>query len=139
VLLVFDPQTAEDVVGDAFAATCRGWRRPRDSEKALRNLRRAVVSESRSVRRRRLAARGTGPTAEPGERVSAGLERFAVVAALRELPRRQREAIVLRYYAGLTEAEVAAVMRVRRGTVQGLLARGLSSLSVVLAPDVRLR
>jgi DNA-directed RNA polymerase specialized sigma24 family protein len=121
VLLVLDSQAAEEVVTDAFAAICRGWRRPRDSEEALPCLHRAVVSKSRAVRRQRAGAGG-----------SAQLERFPVVTVLRGLPQRQREAIVLRYYAGLSEAEVAAAMGVRKGLVKSYLARGRSSLRPVL-------
>lgn len=121
VLLVLDLETAEEVVGDAFAALHAGRRRPRDSEQALSCLRRAVVSNSRSVRPHRIGANG-----------NALLERSAIVDALRGLPQPQREAIVLRYYGNLSEAEVAAAMGVRRGMVKRCLARGMSSLRAVV-------
>ena len=121
VLLVFDSQAAEEVVTDAFVAIYRGWRRPRDSEEARPCLRRAVVSKSRAVQRQRTAACG-----------NAQLERSPVVTVLCGLPQRQREAIVLRYYAGLSEAEVAAAMEVRKGLMKSYLARGMSSLRPVL-------
>jgi DNA-directed RNA polymerase specialized sigma24 family protein len=117
VLLVLDLETAEEIVGDAFAALHGGRRWPRDSEQALSCLRRAVVSNSRAVRQHRVKASE-----------NALLERSAIVDALRGLPERQREAIVLRYYGGLSEAEVAAAMGARRGTVKSYLARGMSSL-----------
>jgi RNA polymerase sigma factor (sigma-70 family) len=136
VLLLLDLRAAEEVVGDAFVAIHRGWRRPRDSEKALPYLRRAVVSKSRSVQRRRMAANGSTLKAEPGRRGSIGiLESSAVVAALSGLPQRQREAIVLRYYASLSEAEVAAAMGVRKGMVESYIAGGMSSLRVVLGQE----
>jgi len=113
VLLVLDSQAAEEVVTDAFVAIYRGWRRPRDSEEALRCLRRAVVSKSRAVQR----------------------QRSLVVTGLRGLPQRQREAIVLRYYADLSEAGVAAAMGVRKGLVKSYLARGMSSLRPVLEQE----
>lgn len=113
VLLVHDVPTAEELVRDAFAAMHGGWRRPRNTEKALSYLRRAVVRRSRSVLRQPAVAGKyapdpppDGPSAEQGE--IALLERSAVVAALRTLPGRQREAIVLRYYADLPDAQVAA-------------------------------
>ena len=133
VLLVLDLETAEEIVGDAFAALHGSRRWPRDSEQALSCLRRAVVSNSRSVRQHhavrqhRVKASGDAP-----------LERSAIVAALRGLPRRHREAVVLRYYGNLSEAEVAAAMGARRGMVKSYLARGMSSLRAVLdheAPD----
>jgi RNA polymerase sigma factor (sigma-70 family) len=126
VLLVLDSQAADEVVTDAFVAIFRGWRRPRDSEDALPCLRRAVVSKSRAVRRQRIAACE-----------NAQLERSPVVTVLRGLPQRQREAIVLRYYAGLSEAEVAAAMGVRKGLAKSYLARGMSSLRPVLEQETR--
>jgi DNA-directed RNA polymerase specialized sigma24 family protein len=127
VLLVLDLEMAEEIVGDAFAALHGSRRRPRDSDQALSCLRQAVVSNSRSVRKHRGTANG-----------NALLERSAILDALRGLPQRQREAIVLRYYGNLSEAEVAAAMRVRRGMVRSYLARGMSLLRAVLdheAPD----
>ena len=135
VLLVFDLETAEEVVGDAFAALHGSRRRPRDSEQALSCLRRAVVRNSRSVGRHRIKANG-----------NALLERSAIVDALRGLPQPRREAIVLRYYGNLSEAQVAAAMGVSRGMVKSCLARGMSSLRAVVeqvveqeAPDVNHR
>jgi DNA-directed RNA polymerase specialized sigma24 family protein len=128
VLLVLDLETADEIVGDAFAALhgLHGSRRwPRDIEQALSCLRRAVVSNSRSVRQHRRTAGG-----------NALLERSAIVDALRGLPERQREAIVLRYYGNLSEAEVAAAMGARRGMVKSYLARGMSSLRAVLVIGV---
>jgi RNA polymerase sigma factor (sigma-70 family) len=63
------------------------------------------------------------------------LERSAVVAALRELPDRQREAIVLRYYADLSEAEIAATMGISRGAVKSHTARGMTSLRAALEQE----
>ena len=115
-LLVRDTPTAEEVVQDSFVAMHDGWQRLRDTEKALAYLRQAVVNRSRSVLRHRTVvdknlqkAPPDMPSAEHGALVL--LERSAVVAALRGLPDRQREAIVLRYYADLSEAEIAAAMR----------------------------
>ena len=122
-LLVRDTPTAEEVVQDAFVAMHGGWQRLRDAEKALAYLRQAVVNRSRSVLRHRTVidknmqkAPPDMPSAEHGALVL--LERHAVVAALRTLPERQREAIVLRYYADLSEAEIAASMGISRGAVK---------------------
>jgi RNA polymerase sigma factor (sigma-70 family) len=70
------------------------------------------------------------PSAEHGALVL--LERSAVIAALRGLPVRQREAIVLRYYADLSEAEIAASMRISRGAVKSHTARGMAALRSAL-------
>ena len=130
-LLVRDTPTAEEVVQDAFVAMHGGWQRLRDAEKALAYLRQAVVNRSRSVLRHRTVvdknlqkAPPDMPSAEHGAMVL--LERHAVVAALRDLPERQREAIVLRYYADLSEAEIAATMGISRGAVKSHTARGMT-------------
>jgi RNA polymerase sigma factor (sigma-70 family) len=60
-----------------------------------------------------------------------------VIAALRTLPARQREAVVLRYYLDLGEADIAAAMRVSAGSVKTHLHRGLAALSRVLEEDER--
>jgi RNA polymerase sigma-70 factor (sigma-E family) len=136
-LLVRDTQTAEEVVQDSFVAMHGGWQRLRDAEKALAYLRQAVVNRSRSVLRHRTVvdknlqkAPPDMPSAEHGALVL--LERHAVVAALRDLPDRQREAIVLRYYADLSEAEIAAAMKISRGAVKSHTARGMSALRAAL-------
>ena len=136
-LLVRDTQTAEEVVQDSFVAMHGGWQRLRDAEKALAYLRQAVVNRSRSVLRHRTVvdknlqkAPPDMPSAEHGALVL--LERHAVVAALRDLPDRQREAIVLRYYADLSEAEIAAAMGISRGAVKSHTARGMTALRAAL-------
>jgi RNA polymerase sigma-70 factor (sigma-E family) len=136
-LLLRDTPTAEEVVQDAFVAMHGGWQRLRDTEKALAYLRQAVVNRSRSVLRHRTVvdknmqkAPPDMPSAEHGALVL--LERDAVVAALRHLPDRQREAIVLRYYADLSEADIAAAMGISRGAVKSHTSRGMSALRAAL-------
>jgi RNA polymerase sigma-70 factor (sigma-E family) len=136
-LLVRDTQTAEEVVQDSFVAMHGGWQRLRDTEKALAYLRQAVVNRSRSVLRHRTVvdknlqkAPPDMPSAEHGALVL--LERHAVVAALRGLPDRQREAIVLRYYADLSEADIAAAMGISRGAVKSHTSRGMAALRAAL-------
>src|SRR5262245_46397831 len=139
-LLVRDTPTAEEVVQDSFVAMHGGWQRLRDTEKALAYLRQAVVNRSRSVLRHRTVvdknlqkAPPDMPSAEHGALVL--LERSAVVAALRELPDRQREAIVLRYYADLSEAEIATAMGISRGAVKSHTARGMTALRTALEQE----
>ncbi len=138
-ILVRDIPTAEEVVQDAFVAMHGGWQRLKDTEKALAYLRQAVVNRSRSVLRHRMVveknlqnAPPDMPSAEHGAFVL--LERSAVVAALRDLPGRQREAIVLRYYADLSEADIAAAMGISRGAVKSHTARGMAALRAALEP-----
>jgi RNA polymerase sigma-70 factor (sigma-E family) len=137
VLLVRDLPTAEDVVQDSFVAMHDGWQRLRDAERAPAYLRSAVLNRCRSVLRRRAVADKhvqetppDMPSAEHGMLVL--VERSAVVAALRTLPGRQREAIVLRYYADLSEAEIAAAMGISRGAVKSHTARAMAALRAEL-------
>lgn len=139
-MLVRDIPTAEEVVQDAFIAMHDGWRRLKDTEKALAYLRQAVVNRSRSVLRHRAVveknlqnAPPDMPSAEHGAFVL--LERSAVVAALRDLPERQREAIVLRYYADMSEAQIAAAMEISRGAVKSHTARAMSALRAALEQE----
>jgi RNA polymerase sigma-70 factor (sigma-E family) len=137
VLLVRDVATAEEVVQDSFVAMHASWRRLRDTEKALSYLRQSVVNRSRSVLRHRVVMDRNAPKPPPQQPSAeqgaiAELERSAVIDALRKLPARQREAIVLRYYADLSEAQIASAMGISRGAVKSHTARGLSFLRTVL-------
>ncbi|KAB2345599.1 SigE family RNA polymerase sigma factor [Actinomadura rudentiformis] len=136
-MLVRDSGTAEEVVQDAFVAMHGGWRRLRDPDKALSYLRQSVVNRSRSVLRHRAVVEKYAPKGLPdAPSAEAGaigeLERSAVVAALHKLPNRQREALVLRYYADLSEAEIAHAMGISRGAVKSHTARGMAALRNVL-------
>jgi len=139
-MLVRDTSTAEEVVQEAFIAMHDGWHRLKDAEKALAYLRQAVVNRSRSVLRHRMVVEKNAPKPAPDmpsaeHGAMALLERSAVIAALRGLPERQREAIVLRYYADLSEAEIAAAMRISRGAVKSHTARAMAALKAVLEQD----
>jgi RNA polymerase sigma-70 factor (sigma-E family) len=139
-MLVRDTPTAEEVVQDAFVAVHGSWDGLRDAEKALAYLRQAVVNKSRSVLRHRQVVEKNLQTAPPDmpsaeHGAFALLERSAVIAALRKLPYRQREAVVLRYYADLSEAEIAATMGISRGAVKSHTARGMSALRTALTQE----
>jgi len=137
-LLVGDVATAEDVVQDCFIALHRAWWRVRDHSTALFYLRRSVINKSRSVLRRRVVADRLPlpadrplPSAEDSALAVAALS--AVRAALRALPARQREVLVLRYYADLPETQIAAVLGISRGSVKVHAARARDALRTALA------
>ena len=139
-LLVRDIGTAEEVVQDSFVAMHGAWRRLRDSEKALSYLRQSVVNRSRSVLRHRIVVDRNAPKPAPDEPSAehgafALLDRSAVIAALRKLPPRQREALVLRFYADMSEAQIADAMCISRGAVKSHTARAMQALRVVLERD----
>jgi RNA polymerase sigma-70 factor (sigma-E family) len=139
VLLVHDAETAEEVVQDAFEAMQSVWHRLGDSSMEPSSyLRQTVVNKARSVLRHRTIADKHAPKPAPDE-PSAELgaldiiERSAVVAALRSLPDRQREAIVLRYYADLSEAQIAATMGISKGAVKSHTIRAMSALRAAIS------
>ena len=136
-LLLGDRSASEEVVQDAFVAVHGAWRRLRDADKALAYLRRSVVNRSRSVLRRRAVSEKYAPKGVPdapsAENWAMGeLERSAVIKALRGLPPRQREALVLRYYGDLSEAEIADAMGISKGAVKSHTARGMAALRMAL-------
>jgi RNA polymerase sigma-70 factor (sigma-E family) len=136
-LLVRDEPTAEEVVQECFIAMHDGWGNLRDDDKALSYLKQAVVNRSRSVLRHRSVtdrnAPKPGPDMPSTEQGSITLiERSVVISALRSLPDRQRQALVLRYYANLSEAQIAEMMGISKGAVKSHTARGMSSLRAVL-------
>ncbi|MGW0517789.1 RNA polymerase sigma factor [Crossiella sp. NPDC003009] len=137
ILLVDDPATAEDVVQEAFTGLHRNWGGLRDGAAAVGYLRTAVVNGSRSVLRRRKTAREYQPphltTARSAESLAMlTAEHQAVVSALGQLPPRQREVLVLRYYGGLSEQEIAESTGISRGTVKSTASRALDALQKVL-------
>ena len=137
-LLVGDVATAEDVVQDCFIALHRGWWRVRDTSTALSYLRRSVINKSRSVLRRRAVAGRLPLPAQPplpsAEDSALAVARLSLVrAALRALPARQREVLVLRYYADLPETQIAAVLGISRGSVKVHAARARDALRTALA------
>ncbi len=138
-LLVGDVATAEAVVQESFVAMHGAWRRLRDSEKALPYLRQCLVNRSRSVLRHRIVIGRNTSQPKPGmpraEPQAPSLPEHAVVGALRALPLRQREALVLIYYGGLTEAQAASAMRISPGAVKSHLALAVEALRAVLGTE----
>jgi RNA polymerase sigma-70 factor (sigma-E family) len=139
-VLVGDVSTAEEVVQDSFIAMHSAWRRLHDTDKAVHYLRRSVVNRSRSVLRHRIVADRHAPKPDPDmpsaeHGAIALLERSAVISALRTLPVRQREALVLKYYLDLSEEQVASVMKISRGAVKSHTARAKAALRSTLEPE----
>jgi len=137
-LLLHRPDLAEEIVQDAYVALHRRWGQLRDADKALSYLRASVVNRCRSALRHRrvvaahLAAAQLGPDAPSAEAGALDtLQQDAMIAALRTLPARQREALVLRYYVDLSEAQIAEAMGVSRGAVKSHTSRGMAALRAV--------
>ncbi|MGQ0431517.1 MAG: SigE family RNA polymerase sigma factor [Microthrixaceae bacterium] len=133
--LLLDQRTeAEEVVQEAFARTYDRWAQLRKRGDPLPYVRRSVVNLARGGLRRRLIARRYRPdpevhtpSAESGA-IRAETSRL-VIDAVRHLPRRQRECVVLRYYLDCSTAEAAATLGVSEGAVKTHLHRALDALA----------
>ena len=136
VVMLGDRPAAEDVVQEAFCGLYRRWHTLADPAKALAYARSSVINGCRSVLRRRrrplddLAGETAGESAEAALLVSE--EHREVLTAVRRLPDRQREVLVLRFYLDLDEGEIAAALRISRGTVKSTSSRGIAALGRML-------
>jgi RNA polymerase sigma-70 factor (sigma-E family) len=140
LVMVGDLATAEDVVQDAFERLHRGWPGLRQPASGLAYVRSSVLNGCRSVHRRAAVARKhaprlAGPATAGPDAASAAEDRGELAAALRRLPRRQREALVLRYYLDLDAAEIAQTLRISPSSVRANIARGLAALARALGED----
>jgi RNA polymerase sigma-70 factor (sigma-E family) len=139
-LLLRDTGAAEEVTQDAFVAMHGAWRRlrdPDDPDKALAYLRRSVVNGARSALRHRKVVERHAPRPAPDSASAEhgallAVEHAEVMAALRGLPLRQREVLVLRYYLDLSEAGIADALGISRGAVKSHASRGLAALRTTL-------
>jgi len=138
VVMLGDRPAAEDVVQEAFYGLYRRWQTLSEETNALAYVRSSVINGCRSALRRRVR-QFTGLAADrPEESASAesaallSEEYRQVLLAIRRLPSRQREALVLRYYLDLDEGEIASAMRVSRGTVKSTTSRALAALGRIL-------
>lgn len=135
-LILRDVSEAEEVVQDAFVAMHGRWHRLRDPDRAVGYLRQSVVNACRSRLRHR-AVELRHPPLPPPDVISAessalaAIERESVRAALAQLSERQRTAIVLRYYADLSEAQVAEAMGISAGSVKTHTSRAMSALRAI--------
>jgi RNA polymerase sigma factor (sigma-70 family) len=132
-LLVQDVGAAEALVQDAFVAMHSAWRRLADTDRALAYLHQAVVTRSRSARRHRMTAGQIRPALAPGipgasPAALTELECSVLALALQAVAPRQREVLVLMYYAGLPEAQIASAMRISHSAVKNHATQAMSSL-----------
>lgn len=137
-IMLGDRQSAEDVVQEAFAGLYRRWGQLSDTGNALRYLRSSVLNGSRSqLRRRNRHDQPAQPQAVASAEaaVLTGEQRREVMQAIRRLPRRQREALVLRFYLDLSEAEIAETMGIGQSTVRSATYRALTSLGRMLREE----
>ncbi|MFG1666383.1 SigE family RNA polymerase sigma factor [Streptomyces sp. Y7] len=136
-LLLDDTASCEDVVQEAFIRVHSARKRVRDPEKTLAYLRQTVVNLSRSALRRRilglkLLSKPMPDMASAEEGAYDQLERDSLIKAMKGLQRRQREVLVLRYFADMTEAQVAEALGISLGSVKAYGSRGIAALRVAM-------
>jgi RNA polymerase sigma-70 factor (sigma-E family) len=137
-IMLGDRPSAEDVVQEAFCGLYRRWPHLAEPASAVHYVRSSVLNGCRSVLRRSnslrsLAAAGYQPPESSAESVALiGEERREVMRALGQLPQRQREALVLRFYLDLSADEAAAAMGISPSSVRSAITRGLASLGRLL-------
>ena len=122
-LLVRDTATAEEIVQDSFVAVAAGWRRRGNTDGALDFLHQSVLNRSRSALRH-------GITPAPVTGCPSGSPQL--LAALGELPARQREVLVLRFYANLSEEQAADTIGISRAAVRRHATRANATLRTLL-------
>ncbi len=140
LIMLGERATAEDVVQDAFFGLYRRWDRLDDPANALTYVRSAVLNGCRDAHRRqarrdrrdRAAARSWPelPSAEAAALI--GEDHRRILAAVRRLPDRQREALVCRFYLEMSEEETARAMKISKGTVKSATSRAVAALGRML-------
>ena len=162
VIMLGDRAAAEDVVQEAFFGLYRNWFRLGDPANALVYTRSSVLNGCRNAlrgqarRSHRDHAAGVGTASDrqgtqafpgrPSGRWDAAQSAEAqvlltedarrMIAAIRKLPDRQREAVVLRFYLDMTAEEAANAMGVSRGTVKSTTSRAVAALGRMLKKEV---
>jgi RNA polymerase sigma-70 factor (sigma-E family) len=135
-VMLGDKASAEDVVQEAFCGLYRNWARLTDQAAALPYLRASVLNGCRSaIRRRKVRASKAmyEPAAASAESVAlAGEEHRSVLVALRKLPARQREVLILRFFTHAPDEEIAQIMGVSPSTVRSTSHRALAALGKML-------
>jgi RNA polymerase sigma-70 factor (sigma-E family) len=137
--LLDDIPTCEEVVQDAFVKMQTAKRTPEPGKEAA-YLRSIVMNGARSHMRKRMVRRRhrpeaplAAPSAEHG--VMGSVERDRILEAVRTLPRRQAEVLVLRYFSELSEAEIAETLDISLGSVKTHSSRGIAALDKILGGE----
>ena len=138
-VLTGDPALAEDVVQEVLLRASKRWNHIGALDHPESYVRKMIVNEYLSWRRRNWRVLPTGAAIETSDRETPDYardhaERDALLTELGKLPRRQRTVLVLRYYQGLPDTEIADVLGCTPGTVRGYAFRALKTLRVELSP-----
>ena len=134
-VLTGDRALAEDVVQEVLIRAHGRWEAIARLDRPEAHVRKMIVNEYLSWRRRswRLVPSGTGTEVDgrlTPDPAAGHAEREALLAELARLPNRQRAVLVLRYYEGLSDSEIAEALGCATGTVRGYASRALALLRV---------
>ncbi len=137
VMLTGDPHTAQDLVQDTMVRVQLNWRRVVKADSPDRYVRRMLTNQYVDWRRgswltRVLLRPEPHDRPAPTDHAQATADRDVVWSWLAQLPRRQRAALVLRYYEDLPDAEIAEVLGCAVGTVRSIISRALATLRTQL-------
>jgi RNA polymerase sigma-70 factor (sigma-E family) len=139
VVLCGDPVLAEDIVQNVLGRAFEQWDRVGRANDVHAYIRRMVVNEYLSWRRRLSRSTPHGNITDLAESIpdhAAGhAERHALLAELSKLPRRQRAAVVLRFYEGMPDAEIAALLGCGQSAVRSYVSRGLTALRIEMSME----
>jgi RNA polymerase sigma-70 factor (sigma-E family) len=142
-VLTGDRRLAEDVLQEVLLRACMQWERIGEVADPHAYIRRMIVNEYLSWRRkwRRVTSVADLDELMPDtpDHATGHAERVALLHQLARLPRAQRAAIVLRYYEGLDDEEIATALGTRNSTVRSNIARGLRTLRVHITDEDGLR
>ena len=139
-VLTCDPVQAQDIVQDVLERAQRKWSRISGMDLPAAYVKRMVTNEFLSWRRRRsdVAVPSatldalTPPLMDPTAAVD---QRAELVAGIARLPRKQRAAVVLRYFDGLDDAEIAAELGCSTGTVRSHISRAVATLRAAIETE----
>ncbi|MEV4640748.1 SigE family RNA polymerase sigma factor [Actinoplanes sp. NPDC049548] len=137
VMLTGDPHTAQDLVQETMVRVQLSWRRVAASDSPDGYVRKILTNQFIDLRRgswlRRVLLRAEpDPIAAPSDHAQESAERDRIWGMLSRLPRRQRAALVLRYYEDLPDQEIADVLGCAVGTVRSSISRALATLRAEL-------
>jgi len=135
VVLCGDRGLGEDLVQDVLLRAHTGWDHIGSADSPFAYVRRMLVNEHVSWRRkwsRQIPTADVSPVQSAADHAEQIADRDDLMPRLRALPARQRAAIVLRYYGGLTDLEIADTLGCSPGTIRGYLSRALATMRVQL-------
>jgi RNA polymerase sigma-70 factor (sigma-E family) len=137
-VLTGDRDLAQDIVQEVLGRAHVRWRKIGRLDQPDSYVRRMITNEFLSWRRRWARVIPVGQVADRApagpDTATTHAERDALLAELARLPRQQQAVLVLRYYEGLSDTEIADLLGCRPGTVRGYASRALAALRIELAP-----